>query len=354
MNKSLFIDVKETEILTYLLENRKGNLEAKEVKRYKISDKYQFLVDRSGEAVENAYLSLPLSSLNFRVIELPFSDQDKIREVLPFELDGIILGGSGEVIFDDIILGKSGDKYKVLAVYTDKKIIKEILEKLKQDNIDPEFITSVELKNIIGDFSLDSLLVPSMLSDEERLKLAVDEINAPVINLRRDEFSYTRNIEKTKRSLRITAALILLIVIVLSADVFLNIFSMRSDINSLKNEMRKEYQQIFPVEKNIINELHQLKSHMRELKDKEQVLIGSSPLNLLLNLSGIDKHGVMFDEVSTNSGNISLKGEAQSLSDIQQVKAKLENIFDDVNITESKTSVQGSLLFTITAREKKA
>jgi hypothetical protein len=62
----------------------------------------------------------------------------------------------------------------------------------------------------------------------------------------------------------------------------------------------------------------------------------------------------VFDEVSTNSGNISLKGEAQSLSDIQQVKTKLENIFNDVNIADSKTSVQGSLLFTITAREKKA
>jgi hypothetical protein len=354
MNKSLFIDIKETEIFTYLLENRKGNFEAKEVKRYQISDKFQFLLDSAGEAVENACLSLPLSSLNFRVIELPFSDQDKIREVLPFELDGIILGGSGEVIFDDIILGKTDDKYKVLAVYADKKVIKEILEKLKQDNIDPEFITSIELKNIIGDFSLDRLLVPSTLSDEDRLKLAVNEINAPVINLRRDEFSYTRNVEKTKKSLRITTALILLIVVVLSAEVFLNIFSMRSDINSLKNEMRKEYQQIFPGEKNIINELHQLKSHMRELKDKEQVLIGSSPLNLLLNLSGIDKHGVMFDEVSTNSGNISLRGEAQSLSDIQQVKVKLENIFNDVNIADSKTSVQGTLLFTITAREKKA
>jgi type II secretory pathway component PulL len=354
MNKSLFIDIKETEILTYLFENRKGNFESKEVKKYKISDKYQFFIDSAGEAVENAYLSLPLSSLNFRIIELPFSDQDKIREVLPFELEGIILGGSGEVIFDDIILGKSDNKYKVLAVYVDKTVIKEMLEKLKSDNIDPEFITSIELKSIVRDFSLDKLLVPAMLSDDDRLKLAVDEINAPVINLRRNEFSYTRDIEKTKKSMRVTAALILLIVIVLSADVFLNIFSMRSGITSLKNEMRKEYQQIFPGEKNIINELHQLKSHMRELKDKEQFLIGSSPLNLLLNLSGIDKHGVMFNEVSMSSGNISLKGEAQSLSDIQQVKVKLENIFSDVNITDSKTSVQGTLLFTITAREKKA
>ena len=67
-------------------------------------------------------MSLPLSSLNFRVIDLPFSDKDRIREILPFELDGMILGGAEKVVFDDIIVGTSDNKYQVLAVYTGEKL----------------------------------------------------------------------------------------------------------------------------------------------------------------------------------------------------------------------------------------
>jgi hypothetical protein len=49
-----------------------------------------------------------------------------------------------------------------------------------------------------------------------------------------------------------------------------------------------------------------------------------------------------------------LKGETASLSEVQQVKGKLDNIFDEVNISDSKSSAQGRMLFTITAKEKRS
>jgi type II secretory pathway component PulL len=297
-------------------------------------------------------LSLPLSSLNFRVIDLPFPDKNKIREILPFELDNMILGGSDRVVFDSVIVGTSGNKYQVLAVYIEKAVIKQILEKLKSFNIDPEVITSIELRNILKDFSLEKVLAPAVVDDQNRMSLSVEELKAPTINLRRDEVSFTRDIERTKKSLRVTAILLTLLALVLSADLLLKIVYTRYEIASLKKDIRKVYQEVFPGEKNIINELYQLKAHMKELKDREEFIIGVDPLNLLLDLSGIDKQGVVFDEITADRGRISLKGEAKSLSYIQEVKTGLERIFSDVDISDTKSSAEGKMLFTITAKEK--
>src|SRR4030042_512323 len=222
MSKSIFIDIKEGELNAYIFEVKQGRYEIKDSKRCPLSDSYNFSIDGMSEDIQNAYLSLPLSSLNFRVIDLPFSDKDKIREVLPFELDGMILGGSDKVVFDAIVIGTSGDKYQVLAV---------------------------------------------------------EEIKKPTINLRRDEFSYTRDIEKTKKSLKLTAVLMILLALVLSADLVLKIVSTRQEIASLKNDMRKTYQGIFPGEKNIQNELYQLKSHMKEFNSKEAFFVAVTQLS---------------------------------------------------------------------------
>jgi type II secretory pathway component PulL len=353
MRKSLFIDIKEGEVGTYLFEIKQSKFEIKENKKYPMPEKYDFYLDGMAEDIENTYLSLPVGSLNFRVIDLPFTDKDKIREVLPFELDGMTLGGSDGVIFDDVILSTSGDTCRVLAVYVEKHTMRNILEKLKSYHIDPVFVTSIELKNMLKDFSPAKLLAPVELEDGDRVALALEEMKTPTINLRRNEFSYTQDIEKVKKSLRMTAVLLISLMLVMSSDILVKILSARHEITYLKNEMRKTYQEIFPQEKNIVNELYQLKAHMKELKNKEQFFVGVDPLNLLLKLSQVDRQGVIFNEVMADGENFTLKGEAPSLSDIQKIKVELGRFFDDVNISDSKASAEGQMLFTITAKERR-
>jgi type II secretory pathway component PulL len=131
------------------------------------------------------------------------------------------------------------------------------------------------------------------------------------------------------------------------------IVSLRSDIASLRNEMRKEYQDVFPGEKNIMNELYQFKSHMKELQGREDAFIGVNALGLLLKLSQVDRRGTVINEVTMDRDNLAIRGEAPSLSDIQQLQDKLKNMFDAVNISDSKASAQGRMMFTITAKEKR-
>jgi len=353
MAKALFLDAADKELVSYVFETRQGRYELRNSSSYAFSQKYDFPPEALSEKSQDIYLSLPASMLNFRVLELPFSDRERIRGVLPFELDGMILGGSDKVVYDHVIISSSEGKSQVLAVYVEKTIIRDILSKLKTNNADPVFITCLELRHILKDFSPDKLLSFQSLDDRSRAALAGEEIRKPTIDLRKDEFAFTRDVEQTKKSLRVTAALLMAIVFVISAGLLLRITTTKSEIRSVKNEMRKRYQEMFPQEKNIMNELYQLKSHMKEMRNREDVLIGVKPLDTLLKLSKLDRQSVVFHEITTDRNSLTVRGDAPSLSDVQQIKDKMGNLFDDVAIADSKSSAEGKMSFTITAKEKK-
>ena len=353
MGRVLFIDFKEKELTAHIFHIKGNTYEVKETRSFPISNQYDFSFEMDTGQIESACISLPAAWFNFRVVELPFSDKDKIRETLPFELDGVILGGSNAVIFDDVIVGKSDNAAQVLAVYIEKKFLSRILASLRSHGIDPVHVTCLELRKKLTDFRLPELLAPVLLEDQERIALATEEIKKPTINVRRGEFAFTRDIERTRKSLRITAVLLVFIAVVLSADVLLKIVSVRRDIAAVRNEIRKQYMELFPGEKNIVNELYQLKSHLKELREKEDVFIGVDALGLLLNLSQLEREGVVFNEIMEDKNAVTLKGEAASLSLIQQFKQKLDSFYNDVTIADSKSSARGNMLFTITAKGKK-
>lgn len=354
MGAALFIDIRDSEVETYIFDSGRGGYTLKERKTHPLSGNLDFSLDPVPGTVENTYVSLPLSRLNFRVIDLPFVQKDKVRDVLPFELDGIILGGSEKVVFDGIPLNNSGDAAQVLAVYAGKQTIGDLLGKLKTYNADPACITSLELSKVVREFSSEKLLAPVRLEEKERVSLAIEEMRTPTVNLRRDEFAYTREIEKTKRSLGWTAFLAVFVALIFAAGILLNILSVRSEIAAVKNDMRKQYQEAFPGEKNIINELHQMKSHMKELKTDEGLYLGISPLAAILKISDTDRQGVVFHEITIDRENIILKGEAPTLSDVQKMKDRLDVFFDGAAISDSKSSAQGRMLFTITAMERRS
>ena len=353
MSRVLFIDFKEKELTAHIFHVRGNICEMKETRSFPISGQHDFSFEMETGQIESAYVSLPAAWFNFRVIELPFSDKDKIRETLPFELDGVILGGSNAVIFDDVIVGKSGNAVQVLAVYIEKNLLKKVLDALHSNGIDPVHVTCLELRKKLTDFTLPELLTPVLFEEKERIALAGEEIKKPTINVRRGDFAYTRDIERTRKSLRVTAVLLVFIAVVFSADVLLKMVSLRQESAAIKNEIRKQYMEMFPGEKNIVNELYQLKSHLKELQEKEDVFIGVDTLGLLLNLSQLEREGVVFNEIMEDKNAITLKGEAASLGLIQQFKQKLDSLYGDVTIADSKSSARGNMIFTITAKGKK-
>jgi type II secretory pathway component PulL len=358
MNRIAFFDLRDKDLSVYVLEKKGYGVFSRHTMPLSTGTKHSFVLDEKMSGIDETYLSLPLGMLNFRIVELPFSDMRKVMELLPFELDGLILGGTGGVVFDACHLGDENGRAKVLVAYLRKEVLRTLLDNMKAYGFDPRAVLSLELGRYVAaalkeDFT-NNLFAPVPMEDDERIGVAVRELQRPTVNFRKGEFAHTADTEKARRSLRVTAALAILLVLLLLADTTMNIISERRENQDLKNDIRKTYQAMFPGEKKITSETYQLKAHLKELKDKESSFSGISPLETLRALTSISRPGVALSEVSIEKDIIILKGECPSLSEAQRIKAELENILNGVSISDTRPSPGNKTFFTITAKGLKA
>ncbi|MCX7913030.1 MAG: hypothetical protein N2511_00440 [Thermodesulfovibrionales bacterium] len=306
------------------------------------------------EAVDY-YLSLPITLLNFRILEFPFSDKEKLRKVIPFELDNLIIHSGSKVVFDFKTLNVMEDKNKILVIFVEKNILSSILDKLSPLGIVPYLISSIELSKILRE-KVDNLayelISPVEISGEDRIKAVKEELISPIFNLKTGDFAYTKDLEIFLRKLQLTITLIIVLVFVINLILGVRIFTTHRDISLIKNQMRNIYSTTFPEDRKIFDELHQMKSHLKNIKEKADILIGVSPLEHLLKMSEKKINGITIEELNFEREFFTIKGEANSLVNLDELKKNLSEKYQEVSISETKTVAQNKILFTMLIREK--
>ncbi|MEJ2683922.1 MAG: GspL/Epsl periplasmic domain-containing protein [Candidatus Sulfobium sp.] len=355
MSGTAFIDLTEENLTVYLL--GKNGAAVREIASGPVGEGYSFNLEGISAGTEDSCLSLPLGLLNFRVVDLPFSDISKIRELLPFELDGLVLGGASGIVFDARILGESSGKSRVLVAYLPKETLKTILNRLKTAGLDPKAVTSVELSHVLATAASEDeitrlLTTPEGLEEKARMERAIMEVRNPAINLRRGELAYTVDTEKTRKSLKMMATLAILVLLVFLSDLSFMTISIEKNNRAVRDEMRRTYLNLFPHEKRITSETYQLEAHIKQLKDKENSFRGISPLDTMLDLSRV-RPGMKLSEITMDKDVIVLKGECRSLSDVQTLRDELGGILTDVTISDTRPSSHNGTLFTLTAKQRK-
>jgi hypothetical protein len=357
MSRRVFLDLKEKELSVYLQGKNGKSGFSPDVLTVPVGAGCSFSLHKMVKET-GSFLSLPLGLLDFRILELPFSDSRKLHELLPFEIDGLILGGSEKVVFDAVVLGKKNGNYRVLVAYIAKDTLRTILEELKAAGLDPAVVTCLELSHIISvapDGRIADLLIsPLSMTADDRMNAALKELGQPTLNLRRGEFAYTVDAEKNRKSLRTAVVLAALLLAVFLSDMTMTIFSLKRENAQLKADIREIYHSLFPSETKISDELYQLKAHLKELNERESSFVGVSPLDTLLGLSRFGRPGLSLSEITMDRESIVLKGECLSLSDAQKYADALGGGFSDVVISDTKPSAQNRILFTIAAKVKKS
>lgn len=339
----------------YLFED--GRLE--DSRTFEIGEDGRFYAGELPE-VEEAFVSLPLEEFDYRVLELPFSEPERVREVLPFELDGLILDGAESAAMDAMVLGKAeGGKHRVLAAYIRKDALARLIEGLSGLGADPRAVTCLELASAINaaEGAEDmgrALLEPPALEESERPALALKETESPTINLRRGEFAYTRDAERAMRSFRFTAAALIALLLIVSGDVGVRAAKVKKETARVSEEIISTYRGAFPAEKPGAAQglAYKMKARLKELREKDRALKTVSPLEFLMKLQETRPQGVAYTDITLDREFVVLKGEAPSLSDVEQAKATLEGFLAEVKISETGQSVKDKVAFTITAREK--
>ena len=307
--------------------------------------------------ISEFFLSLPVELLNFRILKLPFDDREKLLKVIPFELETLIMESAETVVFDAMVLGGSGDTFDVLVTYIEKRVLKEILENLASRGIDPEIVTSLELRAALRGGTEDiapRLVNPEKLDPDQRMKAAGEELLNHTMNLRTGPFAFTKDLEKTRKTLKTTVTLLILLALVINAYLAFGIIASKGEASSLRRELRNAYTALFPTEKKITDELYQMKSHMKEIKEKGDALIGAQPLQFLLDLSQKTPQGIMFYEIVLDKDLITLKGEASSMAEVDKARMRLSEVLKDVSVSDIKPSTGGKTLFTLVAKGRKA
>ncbi|GBD95471.1 MAG TPA: hypothetical protein ENG83_02630 [Nitrospirae bacterium] len=351
--KTAFIDWTEKNVNLYVFEKKAG--------RYYITDSSSVSIEgelKSSDlnslpliGSENIFLSIPLDLLTLREQTFPFSDKNKIRDTISYELEGILLGNTDDYSIDHIVTGQLDNGSKVLAVCIEKTKLQEIIDLFSSAGLDPKVMTSLDLRLSGG--KIESLLEETTSSAEIRAEAAGEEILNPSINLRQDEQAYTGDIEKLKKKLRVTTVLALILLLILGAAVTLRLVTAQKEHESLTKQMHVIYRNVFPEDKKIIDIERQFRGNLKKLKGKKAALAGIRTLDILRDIA-LHKHkNITLREFSADGKNIIIKGAAKSFEDVESLKNSLAPVFRGVKVTDSSATADKKINFTIIMQEKR-
>jgi len=302
------------------------------------------------DGMQQIYLSVPFSLLTLREMTFPFSDKAKIRDTISFELEGLLLGSVNDYSIDHIITEYIDSGCRALAVCIEKTKLGEIIDVFSSAGLEPRVITSIDLR-LSGGRS-ESLLEGLNPDAGARAGAAGEEIMSPLLNLRQNELAYTGDIERSKRALRLTASLLLALMLMLGAHVTLKFIAGKKESSRLNQELTSVYQSVFPEDKKIIDPVRQFKGNINLLKEKKAVLGGIPVLDALNNIANLKNRSITLNEFSADGKNLIIKGTAAAFEEVDSFRNSLSPAYDGVKILNSDATADRKINFTIIMQEK--
>ena len=349
-----FIDWTENTLNFYIYEKQAGE--------YHLTDSFSYPVEGDPDpetlrslpsaGCDNICLSIPLNLLTLREQTFPFSDKDKIRETIPFELEGILLGNISDYVIDHIIVESYETGSRVLAVCMEKSKLKKIIDMFSSADLEPKLITSLDSRLCEG--KSDVLLEAPISDPAIRTEAARQELSDPAINLRRNELAYMGDVMKFVERLRLTAVLVLILMIVLAANFTLSFTSQKKEYKLLSDEIQGVFRQVFPEDKKIIDADRQFKGNMNLLLKKKSALGGVPVLDIMKEIALQGNNNVTLHEFNADGKNIIIKGTANSFEDVEALENNIAPLFKEIKVTDSEATADKKINFTIVMKEKTA
>lgn len=307
---------------------------------------YTLLNDESGAAVissENfseiiaavnsgVSLSFGIDAEEFYVRKsmLPKIGLEKVKEILPVEMEGRFVLPAKELFFELTLLKEQeeGDTYLVFALK--KQLLIDTLIPLLNKGVR---ITSVYISNLES-FS-------SLIKDEELSK--AKELNFFPKELHR----YTEKklaLGVIKKIAIYASAFLLIIVFGLS----LRLFFLNKKEAEIKKDIIAQYNIIFSEAKSANLSPNIIQSKLQELKQNYRALKGIELLEILKDIS-VTTNNLAVKEVNIDNGRMTIKGEGKDYGSVEQYKVALRKNFSTISVTETKNLSDGRMSFVMEA-----
>jgi len=352
--KTGFIDWTENFLNFYIFEKQAGE--------YQLADSASFPVEGGLESevlkslpsagCDKICLSVPLNLLTLREQTFPFSDSEKINDTISFELEGVLLGSITDYVMDHIIIESYETGSRVLAVCMEKAKLKHIIDMFASAELDPKIITSLDSRLCEGK---SEVLLEAAISDPDvRAEAARQEVSAPLINLRRNELAYMGDVVRFVGRLRLTAMLVLILMIVLAVNFTFIFMNQKKEYKLLSERTEGFYRQVFPEDKKIIDAARQFKGNMNMLMKKKSALGGVPVLDIMKDIAEQNTDNITLNEFNADGKNIIIKGTANSFEDVEALKNRIAALYKEVKVTDSGATADKKINFTIVMQEKSA
>ncbi len=300
--------------------------------------------------IEHIYLSVPSNLLSLRELTLPFSDTNKIRDTIPFEIEGILLGSTNDYSIDCLVKETSESGSLVLAACMEKSRLRDIIDMFSSVGLEPAAITSIDLRLSGG--NVDMLFESPVPGEEIRAEAAGEELTNLSINLRQGELAYKGDVDRIKKSLRTTGILVFILLMILGAYTATKFMSVKKETALLTNKMNTMYQDVFPEDTKIVDVVRQFKGNLNVLREKKTILGGAPVLDTLLNIANLKNKDITLSEFSVDREKTIIKGTAQSFENIDSLKNALLSSFAEVRVIDSTSSPDKKISFSIIMKEK--
>lgn len=172
------------------------------------------------------------------------------------------------------------------------------------------------------------------------------------VNFRKEEYRFEKKEADTRKSLTFIFIGLFLVFSLYIGNLFTKLYLKERRYAMLKAEIRQVFTETFPDVKNIVNEVQQMKSKIREEKDKDASIKGlqggASLLDVLREVSiriPAGK-GVRIIKMRMNKENVSIVGEADSFDTVDKMNSSLRRskLLKEVRIKDAKMSTRKGIV----------
>lgn len=343
MMKIGLIQIYGNDITLSVLEGRKRDLRLVEQRKFSGIEAMD-----DGLGFDAAVLSLPLDILQFRRLRLPFSDMNKLKEVVPYELKRLVLDDIDDIVFDCVVRDADNGNKDLLITFVKRGWLEDILRALNAKGIDPSIVISLELSKVIKGGGFDGVFSENAGVDLHELgELLAGEMDHPTINLRQGDLSFTKEYREKARYKKRALVLLFFLLAVLLFNSGERVYIKRKAIKNIDFRMNGMYTELFPGSKRVIDPLYQTRARLKALKGVIKDIEGIDPLNLISVLSERWSPGVVLAELNIDTDFFVLKGSSSQLKDIERLVSRLGEVFPDIEISETDRTVDGKLRYVI-------
>ncbi len=276
------------------------------------------------------------------------------------------LRGGGVVAFvgkDEVVAVSEGIP-KFLKQVTGEEDLRLSLGYMESEGLGLEKIYTLrgmeeDVRGLMPDISVKALSLPDGFPENGvglfAISLHLKHGLRDSVDLRSGEFEFTKEKVAAKKQIILSGILIAVIIGLLFGDGLIRYFKIAGEIRSYERSLREGYLELFPEEKNVVDELLQLEIKLKEQREKRDILSqGVGVLEVMNRLARVvadnPDRSIRFSEMRAAAGKVTVKGEVGGVEDTSIMRDALssDEFFREVMLTDVNTGLEGKTNFSLT------